>query len=648
MKTVKKSKGIPQAIFVIFAFLFIPILINWFGIVFPQSDEDYIPYNYEITGYHVEMVLHENNVLSIEENINVLHNENMHGIVRAIPKLQKVTFKQGDTSKSLNYLVDVDLKTSNKDVSFYEENGVYYFRLGNENLYVNGIEQYIFSYDINLKDDRIKEFDQFYYNILGNYWDTTISNFSFKLTLPNAINTDTVMNLYYGEYGSTSSVQIYPDSQGKIYEANIVYTFGVGEGLTARVLFDEGYFTIPNNYMFVNIVIIVCLLIALIVGFVLFKKFSNRKIIIPVVNFEVPNDMPPSEVGFVIDGRVDNKDISSLIVYWAQKGYLQIINKAEEDKKEDIYLKKQKDADDKMKNYEKKIFESMFSSDEEVSLSKVGEKIWPNIILAKSEITNQHEGKNFQLVNNIARGVLLFMSATALAGVTRILALRVAHIWSMLICIVLSFLWYGIGFALLKVKDDSYVKNQKTTKIILFCIAIAILVAYAFLTYDVYADNDFLTFIAIIVSGACLFMASQVNIRTDFGINLLGQILGFKQFIEFTEKDRIKMMVKENPEIFFEILPYAYVLGVSDEWIKQFDGIVINMPSWYLSSNDNTILNYMIFRNMFNSMMFSANASMITPKINAVKSASGGGFGGFGGGGGFTGGGFGGGGGRGW
>ena len=648
MKSVKKSKGIPQAIFIIFAFLFIPLLINWFGIVFPSSDEDYIPYDYEITDYHVEMVLHENNILSIEEEITVLHNENMHGIVRAIPKLQRVTFEQDEKTKSLNYLVDIDFKTSNKAVFSYEESGVYYFRFGDQYSYVNGIEDYIFSYDVNLNDDRIKEFDQFYYNILGNYWDTTISNFSFKLTLPNAISAETAMNLFYGEYGSTSSVQIYPDSQGKIYEANIAHTFDVGEGLTARVLLDEGYFTIPNNYTLLNIVIIVGLLIALTVGVVLFKKYNNKKIIIPVVNFQVPNDMPPSEVGYVIDGSIDNKDISSLIVYWAQKGYLQIINKAEEDKKEDIYLKKQKDADEKMKNYEKKIFESMFSSDEEVSLNKVGEKIWQNIVLAKSEITNQHETKNFKFSNNLARGILLFMSAVALAGVTRILAVRAVHIWSMLICIVLSFLWYGIGFALLKSKDNSYVKNQKTNKIILFCIALAILIGYAFLTYDFYADNYFLTFFTLMISSACLFMASQINIRTDFGIDLLGQIVGFRQFIELTEKDRIKLLVKENPEIFFEVLPYAYVLGVSDEWIKQFDGIVINTPSWYVSSNDNTILNYMIFRSVFNSMMFSANASMIAPKVNGVKSSGGGGFGGFGGGGGFTGGGFGGGGGRGW
>ena len=30
-------------------------------------------------------------------------------------------------------------------------------------------------------------------------------------------------------------------------------------------------------------------------------------------------------------------------------------------------------------------------------------------------------------------------------------------------------------------------------------------------------------------------------------------------------------MVKENPELYYQVLPYAYVLNVSDEWIEQFN-----------------------------------------------------------------------------
>ena len=41
----------------------------------------------------------------------------------------------------------------------------------------------------------------------------------------------------------------------------------------------------------------------------------------------------------------------------------------------------------------------------------------------------------------------------------------------------------------------------------------------------------------------------------------------------------------ENSEYFYNILPYAYVLGVSDKWIKKFESISLQAPSWYDSPN---------------------------------------------------------------
>ena len=46
-----------------------------------------------------------------------------------------------------------------------------------------------------------------------------------------------------------------------------------------------------------------------------------------------------------------------------------------------------------------------------------------------------------------------------------------------------------------------------------------------------------------------------------------------------------KMCIRDsdNPEYFYNILPYAYVLGVSDKWMKKFEGITMEAPHWYYS-----------------------------------------------------------------
>ena len=143
-------------------------------------------------------------------------------------------------------------------------------------------------------------------------------------------------------------------------------------------------------------------------------------------------------------------------------------------------------------------------------------------------------------------------------------------------------------------------------------------------------------------------MMAFMEKRTPKGNEWLGQILGLKEFILYAEKDRIEMLVKENPSAFYDILPYAYVLGISDTWSNKFENIIIEQPDWYETdrhfSTFSSIYWWHSFHHCFHSMSSSASY------VPAPKGGSGGGSfgGGFSGGCGFSGGGFGGGGGGSW
>ena len=126
----------------------------------------------------------------------------------------------------------------------------------------------------------------------------------------------------------------------------------------------------------------------------------------------------------------------------------------------------------------------------------------------------------------------------------------------------------------------------------------------------------------------------------------MGQILGLRRFIEVAERDRLIALVEETPEIFYNILPYAYVLDVTDVWSKKFESIAIQQPDWYVSSNPN-FSTYLLWSSL-NRSMSTINTAMVSVPAPTGSSGGGGSFGGGGGGGGFSGGGFGGGGGGGW
>ena len=73
--------------------------------------------------------------------------------------------------------------------------------------------------------------------------------------------------------------------------------------------------------------------------------------------------------------------------------------------------------------------------------------------------------------------------------------------------------------------------------------------------------------------------------RTNYGTKIVGQIKGFRRFLETAEKHQLEALVERNPEYFYDILPYTYALDISEKWVKQFETIAISPPNWYNTSN---------------------------------------------------------------
>jgi uncharacterized membrane protein len=129
-----------------------------------------------------------------------------------------------------------------------------------------------------------------------------------------------------------------------------------------------------------------------------------------------------------------------------------------------------------------------------------------------------------------------------------------------------------------------------------------------------------------------------MNRRTLEGEQLFARLMGFRNFMIRAEKDRIEKLVMDNPSYFYDVLPYAYVLGVSDKWARNFEGLDIQPPSWYYTDTM-TAFTAIHFANQMDRTASSMNSVMVSQPASS---------GGGGGGGGFSGGGFGGGGGGSW
>jgi uncharacterized membrane protein len=155
-------------------------------------------------------------------------------------------------------------------------------------------------------------------------------------------------------------------------------------------------------------------------------------------------------------------------------------------------------------------------------------------------------------------------------------------------------------------------------------------------------DSPIKSIIAAILTGLpVILFAKYMPAKTRAGVSAYMDILGFQEFMNRAEKDRLERMGDMN--LFSKFLPYAIALDVADNWAEAFEGIYQDPPQWYVSPGGFRAFSPYLFTHSINSVTTNLASAM----FSAPRGSGTGGGGGFGGGG-FSGGGFGGGGGGSW
>ncbi|MDD3429216.1 MAG: DUF2207 domain-containing protein [Oscillospiraceae bacterium] len=616
---------------------------------------------YTIENYYVNAQLNENNTIDITEQLDIYFDVASHGFYRTQPQIIYMTrFEEDGTEKEYRYsmdLEDINVEGAPYEILYEDENTI--IQVGDADRYVTGLQSYTLTYTIDMGDDRVDAYDELSYNLLGTDWGTVIRNFSFDFTFPK--DTDfTNLNLFCGTYGSTDSRGLTYSIEGNTVSGYCEKSLQPYEGVTIYTKLPAGYFTGTSKLSPVSA--IVCLVLSALCGVFAFFRIATKKRnkkIVQTVEFYPPEDMSSAEVGYVIDGSADDKDILSLIIWLADKGYIEIsTNKADE-----ILVRKRKDIEKKMPRYIRLVMEGLFS-DKYVNekSKKTSEEKWHNLT-TQSEILADNLETAKESLRDAFTGPRELNDASA--AVPSYAAALGAVVFG---CVGIYFTGGGLYFRML-------------------CLPIVmavVLVLFAFSVYNYIANRQFaskksviflivLTAIYVllslpVISGAVLFspiislllciapfvgvvIGCSYHSITDYKADTVGKLLGLKQFIKTAELDKLERLVEDDPSYFFNILPYAYVFNLTDKWAKKFENIPLAVPTWYQGNNMDTFSYMWLSNRMYTNLNNTANAISSYRADQAAHSSTSGGSGGtsFGGGGGsFSGGGFGGGGGGRW
>lgn len=598
--------------------------------------------DYDITKYDVEIVVDEHNKYSIKENIDTYFNVSKHGIIRRIPLYNNIIRQDGIRERNRVLISNVHV---NEEFASSRENNNYVLKIGSADKTINGKHSYSISYDYDIGLDKNNKYDELYFNIIGTNWDTDISNVTFKITMPKEFDASK-LGFSYGEYGESNTDNISYDVDGNVITGSFDGTLLAGEGLNVRMELPEGYFirkSVGSSLLECWYYIIPIL--GVLISYLIWKKYGKDDQVVDVVSFYPPENMNSLDVAFAKKGSVNSNDAVSLLVYLASKGYIKIV----EDKKSKsrFTIQKVKEYDGNNKEEElffRGLFKKVWDS---ISSDELNESFYltiNSILTKKNSTANRKELFNSKSSNKRYILFLFMLITSSLSTIIPALGYKLSDIiFSIIICNligIVALIIVGIIY------DNNCTKKGLNSALgfaFFFVLALAVanftIIGFEYIYYDTVYLIGFI--LCMVCTYLIYFFYLIVTKRTEYGNKVLGEVNGFKKFLETAEKDKLESLVHDDPSYFYNILPYAYVLGVSDAWIKQFEGIAIAPPDWYESADT---FDYYRFNRSLNRTIHSASRVMNSVPQSSGGSSSGGGFSG----GGFSGGGSGGGGGSSW
>ena len=502
-----------MAISMIFLFAIIMIFsTNYVAISSADNNGETIADGFVIDNYQIKMEIGKNNIAKVEETIGVnFTEEGHHGIYRIIPQWLKYTNKEGQTKSRFN-------KVSNLhaiDEKYYVENIVngkkkITMRDGDK-LVPKGPHYYKINYEYNMGKDPYKGYDEFIFHAFGDYWGTEIKNASLEIIFPENIEEKNI-KFYSDKYKNvdiTSNVNYY--AINRTLHAKVKDNYQLMKSLTVDVELEDNYFNeaISSYNNSGLIVYFLGIFLSFLIFFIWLKKGKDLKKTTNNTVNGLPKDLDPAEIGYIYKKDTGKRLITSLLLSLSTKEYINIKNEDSKTIVEKNTSDKEKEA---MSENERLLFEHLFNSENDNSIILSEDKsIFTVIYKINQNISNKLDDK----INDIVSSRLKLFTSILLI----------------------------IELVLLMINQFNFEIDPKYTIIFL---------------------------LSYLSCGISLIFIILMNRKNEYGESLKQQIDGFKNYVENTDKEYIKNQLNRDDSVFYYLLPYVYVLGISKNWSSKF------------------------------------------------------------------------------
>ena len=546
---------------ILFIFFIIMFSNKIFGI---NSDAGYI-----IENYKMDIIVNEDNTFDVTETIDVRFTEDgKRGIIRNIPRVNYLKRENGEYSKNIAYLTNLEV---NDDFKYTKDRKYYNIKIGKNDVVAPKEKTYIIKYKYDIGKDPLKNIDEFYFYIIGEGWNTTINNVEFKIKMPKMFDENKVkfFNVYKNNFRNLHLNYI-------IREKTIIASYNKklqpNEGLSIRMILPKGYFYrkwIPfTNAMLIKMFIS---LILVIVAIIIWMSDEKKKWIVCKREYYPPNNMNSLVLTLLYYGIKD--DAVMLLVSLLNKGYLRFEEiRYDSSNWKNFKIIKIKDYDGNDK-YEKIIFEELFKNKDVIEkeeykyiINDITQKVYDGIDI-ESFNKKRIDKKSVRIKNLIFIMSMIVMTFMFWSSLSDIVIKAI---------IMLVFRW-------VEKRMYPFIK----TKTYWIFIMSLIIVPLDFLFNGIIRLEDSYL-IEFIFESVCFFILTVLFIKKNKvikeNIMILERIDSFYKFLRNPRRDKLNELIKNDPNYLYKMIPYIVSLNLLERYNNKYIKDLLNAlgsPAWY-------------------------------------------------------------------
>lgn len=547
--------------------------------------------------------------LRVKETISVnsLQNEIQRGIFRTFPVIYRDKY---NNRVQVGFEVETVLKDGEPEpYEVLTEGDFRVIRIGNPDvLLAKGNYTYTIEYTTNRQIGFFEEFDELYWNVIGDSWAFPILKATARIKLPPGA--EIIQSAAYsGPLGSTGCDCEITEDGDETLVVKLNGSLQPREALTVAVAWPKGIVEPPTamderkQFFGDNQGILIALLgVILALGYYLFAwnkvgRDPKKGGIYP--QFETPKDLDAAATRYIYHMGFDQTAFTAAMIQLATRGIIKIV----EEKRRRYVLQLLKEEDESLDQMEKSVINALFPSGSTVITlnQKEHKKIGGALKAVQSYLSSNYKKGYFQLNQGWLVPGILISIATVIFALMATFPMRFEEEKAFLIMgTVITLLLSGVvSNLLIKLYELTQGEQVKILPLFgsLFSIALFLAVP-VFLYFNFGAQFEYGLLALFMILGVTNYLFFYLmKAPTENGRQIMDEIEGFRMYLNAAEKPQIQQMNPPGltPELFEKFLPYAIALGVGEAWGKSFEKSLAVMerssgrsmgysPAWYAGS----------------------------------------------------------------